>query len=130
MGNTREKSQSMFFHPTSKTVDVNVQRKVNVWYFVLKISQSFHAQFMYSLFDYILGLFGIRDVLINTDYIIEDHIEAAKVYIQTLADSAKLSRKTVVHMTGIAGETCTADMLQAIIAKKWLHDGVSITTNI
>ena len=99
-------------------------------YFVLKIFQSFHAQFIYSLFDYILGLFGIRDILINTDYITEDHIEAAKVYIQTLSDSEKLSRKTVVHMTGIAGETCTPDMLQAIIAKKWLHGGVSITTII
>ncbi|XP_044346520.1 ubiquitin-like-specific protease 1A [Triticum aestivum] len=70
------------------------------------------------------SLFGIRDVLINTDYITEDHIEAAKVYIKTLSDSAKLSRKTVVHMTGIAGETCTPDMLQAIIAKKWLHGAV------
>ncbi|XBH76937.1 hypothetical protein VPH35_103496 [Triticum aestivum] len=70
------------------------------------------------------SLFGIRDVLINTDYITEDHIEAAKVYIKTLSDSAKLSRKTVVHMTGIAGETCTPDMLQSIIAKKWLHGGV------
>ncbi|XBI35124.1 hypothetical protein VPH35_120854 [Triticum aestivum] len=70
------------------------------------------------------SLFGIREVLINTDYITEDHIEAAKVYIKTLSDSAKLSRKNVVHMIGIAGETCTPDMLQAIIAKKWLHGGV------
>ena len=99
-------------------------------YFVLKIFHSFHAQFIYSLFDYILDLFGIRDVLINIDYITEDHIEAAKVYIKTLSDSAKLSRKTVVHMTGNVGETCTPDMLQAIIAKKWLRGGVSITTNI
>ncbi|XBI62621.1 hypothetical protein VPH35_043204 [Triticum aestivum] len=70
------------------------------------------------------SLFGIRDVLINIDYITEDHIESVKVYIKTLSDSAKLSRKTVVHMIGIAGETCTPDMLQAIIAKKWLHGGV------
>ena len=56
--------------------------------------------------------------MINTDYINEDHIEAAKIYIRTLADSEKLRRKTVVHMTGIGGETCTPDMLQAIISKK------------
>ena len=68
--------------------------------------------------------------MINTDYINEDHIEAAKVYIKTLSDSAKLSRKNVVHMIGIAGETCTPDMLQAIISKKWLHGGVSISTKL
>src|SRR4051812_24759434 len=82
-GNAREKSQSIFFHPSSRSVDVNVQRKVSVMYFVLKIFHSFHAQLIYSLFDYILGLFGIRDVLINTDHTTEDHIEAAKVYIKT-----------------------------------------------
>ena len=68
--------------------------------------------------------------MINTDYINEDHIEAAKIYIRTLADSEKLRRKTVVHMTGIGGETCTPHMLEAIISKKWLHGGVSITTFI
>ena len=62
--------------------------------------------------------------MISTDYINEDHIEAAKVYIQTLAELEKLCRKIVVHMTGIGGETCTPDMLQAIISKKWLHGGV------
>ncbi|KAE8782641.1 hypothetical protein D1007_43904 [Hordeum vulgare] len=30
------------------------------------------------------GLFCIRDVFISTDHITEDHIEVAKVYIQTL----------------------------------------------
>ena len=78
---------------------------------------SLHAHFINSLFLTILGLFGIRAAMINTDYINEDHIEAAKIYIRTLADSEKFRRKTVVHMTGIAGETCTPDMLQAIIAK-------------
>ncbi|XBI19091.1 hypothetical protein VPH35_060712 [Triticum aestivum] len=70
------------------------------------------------------GLFGIRAAMINTDYINEDHIKAAKVYIRTLADSEKLCSKTVVHMTGIGGETCTPEMLEAIISKKWLHGGV------
>ncbi|KAF7107830.1 hypothetical protein CFC21_108408 [Triticum aestivum] len=70
------------------------------------------------------SLFGIRAAMINTDYINEDHIEAAKVYIRTLADSEKLCSKTVVHMTGIGGETCTPEMLEAIISKKWLHGGV------
>ncbi|XBI63217.1 hypothetical protein VPH35_043686 [Triticum aestivum] len=70
------------------------------------------------------SLFGIRAAMINTDYINEDHIEAAKIYIRTLADSEKLRRKTVVHMTGIGGETCTPHMLEAIISKKWLHGGV------
>ncbi|XBI08071.1 hypothetical protein VPH35_135867 [Triticum aestivum] len=69
------------------------------------------------------SLFGIRAAMINTDYINEDHIEAAKVYIRTLADSDKLCSKTVVHMTGIGGETCTPEMLEAIISKKWLHGG-------
>nr|XP_040258554.2 uncharacterized protein LOC120975879 [Aegilops tauschii subsp. strangulata] len=69
-------------------------------------------------------LFGIRAAMINTDYINEDHIEAAKVYIRTLADSENLCSKTVVHMTGIGGETCTPEMLEAIISKKWLHGGV------
>ena len=68
--------------------------------------------------------------MINTDYINEDHIEAAKVYIRTLADSEKLCSKTVVHMTGIGGETCTPEMLEAIISKKWLHGGVSISNNL
>ncbi|XBI19276.1 hypothetical protein VPH35_060845 [Triticum aestivum] len=70
------------------------------------------------------SLFGIRAAMINTDYINEDHIEAAKVYIRTLADSENLCSKTVVHMTGIGGETCTPEMLEAIISKKWLHGGV------
>ncbi|XP_073355563.1 uncharacterized protein [Aegilops tauschii subsp. strangulata] len=70
------------------------------------------------------SLFGIRAAMINTDYIKEDHIEAAKVYIRTLADSEKLCSKTVVHMTGIGGETCTPEILEAIISKKWLHGGV------
>ncbi|KAM3214129.1 hypothetical protein ACQJBY_066517 [Aegilops geniculata] len=70
------------------------------------------------------SLFGIRAAMISTDYINEDHIEVAKVYIRTLAESEKLCRKTVVHMTGIGGETCTPDMLEAIISKKWLHGGV------
>ncbi|XBI32247.1 hypothetical protein VPH35_055721 [Triticum aestivum] len=69
------------------------------------------------------SLFGIRAAMINTDYINEDHIEAAKIYIRTLADSEKFRRKTVVHMTGIGGETCTPHMLEAIILKKWLHGG-------
>ncbi|XP_020158482.3 uncharacterized protein [Aegilops tauschii subsp. strangulata] len=69
-------------------------------------------------------LFGIRAAMINTDYINEDHIEAAKVYIRTLADSEKLCSKTVVHMTGIGWETCTHEMREAIISKKWLHGGV------
>ncbi|KAM3258664.1 hypothetical protein ACQJBY_050445 [Aegilops geniculata] len=69
------------------------------------------------------SLFGIRAAMINTNYINEDHIEAAKVYIRTLADS-KLCSKTVVHMTGIGGETCTPEMLEAIISKKWLHGSV------
>ena len=68
--------------------------------------------------------------MINTDYINEDHIEAAKTYIRTLADSEKLRRKTVVHMTGIGGETCTPHMLEAIISKKWLHGGVSISNKL
>ena len=68
--------------------------------------------------------------MINTDYINEDHIEAAKVYIRTLADSEKLCSKTVVHMTGIGGETCTPDMLEAIISKKWLLGAVSISINL
>jgi len=68
--------------------------------------------------------------MINTDYINEDHIEAAKVYIRTLADSEKLCSKTVVHMTGIGGETCTPHMLEAIISKKWLHGGVSISNKL
>ena len=42
--------------------------------------------------------------MINTDYINEDHIEAAKVYIRTLADSEKFRRKTVVHMTELVGK--------------------------
>ncbi|KAM3297176.1 hypothetical protein ACQJBY_039182 [Aegilops geniculata] len=69
------------------------------------------------------SLFGIRAAMINTNYINEDHIEAAKVYIRTLADS-KLCSKTVVHMTGIGGETCAPKMLEAIISKKWLHGSV------
>ena len=68
--------------------------------------------------------------MINTDYINEDHIEAAKIYIRTLADSEKLRRKTVVHMTRICGETCTPHMLEAIISKKWLHGGVSISNKL
>ncbi|XBJ07027.1 hypothetical protein VPH35_012604 [Triticum aestivum] len=70
------------------------------------------------------NLFGIRAAMINTDYINDEHIEAATVYIQTLARSEKLCTKTVVHMTGIAGETCTPHMLEAIISKKWVHGAV------
>lgn len=85
---------------------------------------------MNSLFVTILDLFGVRAAMISTDYIDEEHIEAAKIYVQKLASSEKLCRKTVVHMTGIGGETCTSNMLEAIISKQWLQGAVSIDINL
>ena len=85
---------------------------------------------MNSLLFTILDLFGVRAVLVSTDYIDEEHIEAAKIYVQKLAASEKLCRKTVVHMTGIGGETCTSNMLEAIISKQWLQGAVSIDINL
>ncbi|XP_037440987.1 uncharacterized protein LOC119308948 [Triticum dicoccoides] len=70
------------------------------------------------------GLFRIRDVLLSTDFMDENHIEGARVYIDTLADSPKHLKQTVVHMTGIGGETCTAEMLQAITSGDWLNGAV------
>ena len=57
----------------------------------------------------------------------ENHIEGARVYIDTLADSPKHCKQTVVHMTGIGGETCTAEMLQAITSGDWLNGAVSMS---
>lgn len=85
---------------------------------------------MNSLLFTILDLFGVRAALVSTDYIDEEHIEAAKIYVQKLASSEKLCRKTVVHMTGIGGETCTSNMLEAIISKQWLQGAVSIDINL
>lgn len=85
---------------------------------------------MNSLLFTILDLFGVRAALVSTDYIDEEHIEAAKIYVQKLAASEKLCRKTVVHMTGIGGETCTPNMLEAIISKQWLQGAVSIDINL
>ncbi|XP_037470886.1 uncharacterized protein LOC119344600 [Triticum dicoccoides] len=70
------------------------------------------------------SLFRIRDVLLSTDFMDENHIEGARVYIDTLADSPKHLKQTVVHMTGIGGETCTAEMLQAITSGDWLNGAV------
>ncbi|XBJ26968.1 hypothetical protein VPH35_004300 [Triticum aestivum] len=70
------------------------------------------------------SLFRIRDVLLSTDFMDENHIEGARVYIDTLADSPKHCKQTVVHMTGIGGETCTAEMLQAITSGDWLNGAV------
>lgn len=56
----------------------------------------------------------------------ENHIEGARVYIDTLADSPKHCKQTVVHMTRIGGETCTAEMLQAITSGDWLNGAVSM----
>ncbi|XP_044454293.1 uncharacterized protein [Triticum aestivum] len=54
----------------------------------------------------------------------ENHIEGARVYIDTLAHSPKHCAQTVVHMTEIGGETCTAEMLQAITSGQWLNGAV------
>ncbi|KAM3215572.1 hypothetical protein ACQJBY_067537 [Aegilops geniculata] len=67
------------------------------------------------------SLFRIRDVLLSTDFMDENHIEGARVYIDMLAASPKHCAKTVVQMTGIGGETCTAEMLQAITSGQWLN---------
>ncbi|KAI4994199.1 hypothetical protein ZWY2020_029247 [Hordeum vulgare] len=65
---------------------------------------------------------GTRSMI--TDYIAEDHIEAARVYIETLTNSSKHRKQTVVYMTRIGGETCTAEMLQAITSREWLIGAV------
>ncbi|XBJ06151.1 hypothetical protein VPH35_024804 [Triticum aestivum] len=70
------------------------------------------------------SLFRIRDILLSTDFMDENHIEGARVYIDTLAHSPKHCAQTVVHMTGIGGETCTAEMLQAITSGQWLNGAV------
>ncbi|KAE8781664.1 hypothetical protein D1007_45055 [Hordeum vulgare] len=70
------------------------------------------------------GLFGIRDVTISTDHITKDHIEASKIYIQTLSKSSKNRRKNVVIMPGLGGESYTTEQLQAVIDHEWLNGSV------
>ena len=73
-----------------------------------------------------VGLFGIRDVMISTDHITEDHIEASRVYIQTLSKSRKHRGQTVAIMPGVGGDSCLTRQLQAVIDRQWLNGAVRI----
>ena len=131
MRNARGNSQNIAFSPFQQNGGRKRAKKSKCQViYSYKLFLSFHVHFINSIFVTILDLFGIRAAMINTDYINEEHIEAAMVYIQTLARSEQLCTKMVVHMTGIAGETCTPHMLEAVISKKWLHGVVSISINL
>lgn len=67
-------------------------------------------------------------VLASTDYLTDEHIEAARVYIQTLTSSHKHLKDHVVRVAELDADICTVEMLRAIIDYEWLNGAVSMST--
>ncbi|KAE8788615.1 hypothetical protein D1007_37323 [Hordeum vulgare] len=65
-------------------------------------------------------LFGNYAVMVSTEYLDAEHIEAANAYINTLIENGKHRKDVVVNIPARDVDICTADMLGDIIKKKWL----------
>ncbi|XBI68879.1 hypothetical protein VPH35_048025 [Triticum aestivum] len=53
-----------------------------------------------------------------------DHIEAARVFIETLASTKKHAHRTVDDMPPPDGDICPPAMLHDVLAFKWLHGAI------
>ena len=56
-----------------------------------------------------------------------DHIEAARVFVETLASPKKHAHRTVVDMPPTDGDICTPAMLHDVLKFKWLNGAVSMS---
>ena len=56
-----------------------------------------------------------------------DHIEAARVFVETLASSKKHAHRTVVDVPPPDGDICTPAMLHDVLTFKWLNGAVSMS---
>jgi hypothetical protein len=76
----------------------------------------------------IVGLFASpHSILASPNNMTPDHIEAAKVYIETLASSKKHLNDTVVSVPEPDGDICTVEMLHQVLNYKWLNGAVSMS---
>ena len=73
-------------------------------------------------------MFGNYAVIVSTEFIDPEHVEAASVYINTLMKNDKHKKDTVVRVPPPDGDICTAEMLADIIQKKYLCGAVSTST--
>ena len=55
-----------------------------------------------------------------------DHIEAAKVFVETLAASKKHAHQTMVNVLQPDGDICTPAMLHDVLTFKWLNGALSM----
>ena len=55
------------------------------------------------------------------------HIEAARVFVETLASTKKHAHRTVVDMPPPDGDICTPAMLHDVLTFKWLNGAVSMS---
>ena len=73
-------------------------------------------------------MFGNYAVIVSTEFIDPEHVEAASVYINTLMKNDKHKKDTVVRVPPPDGDICTAEMLADIIQNKYLCGAVSTST--
>ncbi|KAI5003189.1 hypothetical protein ZWY2020_030349 [Hordeum vulgare] len=66
------------------------------------------------------SLFGNYAVMVSTEYLDAEHVEAANAYINTLIENGKHRKDVVVKIPAPDVDICTADILGDIIKKKWL----------
>ncbi|KAF7081131.1 hypothetical protein CFC21_085103 [Triticum aestivum] len=62
-----------------------------------------------------------HSILANSFNMTPDHIEAARVFVETLASTKKHAHRTVVDMPPPDGDICTPAMLNDVLTFKWLH---------
>ena len=75
-----------------------------------------------------LGLFAsAHSILASPLNMTRDHIEAAKLFVETLASSKKHAHRTVVNVPPPDGDICTPAMLHDVLAFKWLNGAVSMS---
>ncbi|XBI05426.1 hypothetical protein VPH35_133590 [Triticum aestivum] len=60
-------------------------------------------------------------ILASTLNMTQDHIEAARVFVETLASTKKHAHRTVVDMPPPDGDICTPAMLDDVLKFKWLN---------
>ncbi|KAI5008176.1 hypothetical protein ZWY2020_009224 [Hordeum vulgare] len=72
------------------------------------------------------SLFGNYVVMVSTEYLDAEHVEAANAYINTLIENGKHREDLEVNIPAPDVDICTADMLGDIIKKKWLCGAVTV----
>ena len=76
----------------------------------------------------VLDLFASssHSILASSLNMTPDHIEAARVFVETLALSKKHAHQTVVDVPPPDGDICTPAMLHDVLTFKWLNGAVSM----